>query len=235
MYGQCKNVSICPKGLISTIYAYLLGRKVTLDPLPVIAKWKLHLPDISDDDLSDMFESHLLVSPAVNNKLIQLYITHQCYLTPSKLHKMGRMAAPACIRCGYEPADFWHMMWACPVLQGFWAEVTAFLTAILHREVPLEPLVCLFGLLDEEVWQPHVRIMLRETLFFARKTIALKWMDRGSPRLHTWNNLVNKAVLCEKLVYLHRRCPAKFDKVWLPWCDSSSTSYSPDIVTSISL
>lgn len=206
-----------PGGLISSIYAYLIDKKVEQHPLPVVDRWQATIPDLSSETISEILESHMLVSPAINNRLTQLFIIHQCYLTPSRMHRMGRRGDSCCPRCGQASANFWHMIWECSVLQDFWREVVALLSDILETEIPFNPVVCLFGILDEEVWPHHTRIMLRETLFFAQKTIALRWMDRRPPRLHIWKNLINKAMLYEKLVYIHRRCPTKFDKVWDPW------------------
>lgn len=206
-----------PGGLISSIYAYLIAKKVEQHPLPVVDKWRSVITDLSPETISEILESHTLVSPAINNKLTQLFIIHQCYLTPTRMQKMGRRGDSCCPRCGQTSANFWHMIWECSILQNFWREVVALLSDILETEVPFTPVVCLFGILDEELWSHHDRIMLRETLFFARKTIALRWMDRRPPRLNIWKNLVNKAVMYEKLVFTHRRCPSKFAKVWDSW------------------
>lgn len=60
---------------------------------------------------------------------------------------------------------------------------------------------CLFGVLDEESWQHHTRIFLRESLFFARKVIALRWMAHRPPSLTMWKILVNSVVPFNYLVY----------------------------------
>lgn len=212
-----------PGGLISTIYSYLITEKVIQNPLPVVDRWRSVIPDLTPEIVSDILESHTLVSPAINNRLIQLFIIHQCYLTPSRMYRMGRRGDSCCPRCGHSPANFWHMMWDCSVLQDFWHEVVSLLTEVIEQDVPCNPIVCLFGILDEEQWSHYNRIMLRETLFMARKTIALRWIDRRPPRLHTWKALVNKAIPYEKLVYVHRRCASKFYKIWDPWCQSTLT------------
>lgn len=103
-----------------------------------------------------------------------------------------------------------------------------FLSDILGSGVPIYPVVCLFGILDDETWPHNRRILLREILFFARETIALRWMDGRSPHLNIWRNLVNKAMLYERLVYVHRRCPSKFAKVWDPGRLSPLTSQPDD-------
>lgn len=109
-----------PGGLISSIYSYLITEKVIRNPLPVVDRCRTEIPDLSSDTISDILESHTLVSPAINNRLTQLFIVHQCYLTPSRMHKMGRRGDACCPRCGHSPANFWHMIWDCSTLQVFW-------------------------------------------------------------------------------------------------------------------
>lgn len=53
--------------------------------------------------------SHLLVSPASNDTLIQLYIIHYAYLTLCILYAMGRMTSEACVRFYQPEADFLHI------------------------------------------------------------------------------------------------------------------------------
>lgn len=170
--------------------------------------------------------SSLSVSPAANNKITQVYIVHQCYLTPVRLHKMGRISSPACIRCTTSRSDFWHMIWDCPVIRGFWGEITNLLSEVLKVTVPLAPEVCLFGILDEEQWPHYTRVFLKEVLFLARKAIAMRWMGDRSPSLSQWRKMVNSVIPLNSLVYKHRGCPAKFGKVWGLWCDSPVTLYS---------
>lgn len=206
-----------PGGLISSIYSHLITKKVTNNPLPVIDKWKQTIPDLLDEAVSDILESHTLVSPEANNKLIQLYIVHQCYLMPSHLHKMGRLDTPSCLHSGHNPANFWHMIWECSVIKTFWREIITFLSEILGRDVPGTPDVCLFNITDEDSWSYHSRIMIRESLFLARKTIALRWMDKRPPRIVIWKNLVNKNVLFEKVVYAHRHGPGEAGLIIWSW------------------
>lgn len=146
------------------------------------------------------------------------------------MHKMGRQGDSCCPRCGQSSPNFWHMMWDCSILQDFRWAVVNLLSDILEIDVPLDPLVWLFGILDEELWSQYTRIMLRESLFLARKTIALRWIDRRPPRLNIWKNLVNNSIMYEKLVYVNRRGTSKFFKIWDSWRLSPLTLYPDDYV-----
>lgn len=78
------------------------------------------------------------------------------------------------------------------------------LSEVLSVPVPLTPEVCLFGILDEEEWSHYSRIFLRETLFLARKAIALRWMGDRMPLLSQWRNLVNSVIPFNSMVYKQR-------------------------------
>lgn len=215
-----------PKGLISALYTHLITSKISLAPNPALERWKELIPGLTDDTFQELMASSLSVSPAANNKLTQVYITHQCYLTPVRLYRMGRISSPACIRCTASRSDFWHMIWECPVIRDFWGRIVELLSEVLTVAVPFTPEVCLFGILDDEQWPHYTRIFLKETLFLARKAIALRWMGDRVPSLSQWRNMVNSVIPLNSLVYKHRGCPAKFGKVWGSWCDSPVTLYS---------
>lgn len=63
-----------------------------------------------------------------------MYIIHQCYLTPVRLHSMGRLSSSSCLRCMESYADCWHLIWNCPIFQGFWKDVTYLLSEVLDTE-----------------------------------------------------------------------------------------------------
>lgn len=169
-----------PKGLISDVYTHLLHKSVISTTLAAQAKWQTLILDLLEEDWEEACSSLLTVSPAINNKLIQLYMLHQSYLSPVRLHAMHRIPAPGCTRCTHQRADFNHM-WLCPVIAGYWKRVLAVLSQILSVPVPCTLQICLLGILDEEQWPKFTRILLRETLFLARKAIVIKWNQSAPP------------------------------------------------------
>lgn len=206
-----------PRGMISSLYTHLLSNIMTLKPLACETKWKHFIPEMSDEEWQEALEVVTKVSPSVNNKLIQLYIVHRSYLTPLRLHKMGRLSHDRCHSCGRPAANFEHLMWDCSYLQGFWSSVIATLSTMVQPQIPMCPKICILGVLDEECWTHHDRIFLSETLFLARKSVD------NSPTISQWISWVNQTVGMEKVVYKHRGCPQKFQKVWGKWCESTTT------------
>ncbi|CAJ0953346.1 unnamed protein product [Ranitomeya imitator] len=78
---------------------------------------------------------------------------------------------------------------------------------ILHPEFPLEPLTCLFGVWDEETWDHYVGIFLRESLFMARKVLAMRWMGGSYPSLRAWIELLTMVISKETraaIIALHK-------------------------------
>ncbi|XP_044161200.1 uncharacterized protein LOC122946001 isoform X1 [Bufo gargarizans] len=153
-----------PKGFISALYTHLLNTKMHGAPLLVLSKWETLMPGIINEDINDILESPVLVSPSINNRFIQLCIVHQSYLSPMRLHRIGKLTHSKCHRCNAEGANFWHLIWECPYIQTFWSGIVSFINTLTQPSVALTRQVCLFGILDEEVYPHHCRIFLRETL-----------------------------------------------------------------------
>lgn len=209
-----------PRGMVSILYTYLLGEHMALHPLEVEAKWKTNIPTLDAEDWEEAMLVPTKVSPSVNNRLTQLFILHRSYLSPVRLLRMGRSTSSRCHRCQEEGADFWHLMWGCMHLQVFWGKIVEILSAIVPVSIGVCPKICILGVLEEERWTHHQRVFLGEALFLARKAIALRWMAERTPTVGQWKTLMNHAMAMEKVVYIHRKCPQKFQKVWGEWCSS---------------
>ena len=195
-----------------------------MNPLAIRTKWQEIIPNLTDEDWEEACSSHLYVSPIANNRLIQLYMLHQSYLSPSRLYAMQSIASPKCLRCSAKRADFIHIMWFCPVISRFWQEIIQILSSVLNMPVPLTPETCLLGILDEITWSRYHKIMLRETLFTARKTITVKWIQVKPPAVKNWIRAVNQILPFEKVLYMHRGCSTKYNKIWDNWSQSTLTN-----------
>lgn len=76
----------------SVLYSQLLRAKLSGISLKIKDRWKEELPDMSEERWDRICSLHMGVSPVIVNKLIKLYIIHQTYSTPQKMHRVGRMA-----------------------------------------------------------------------------------------------------------------------------------------------
>ena len=97
----------------------------------------------------------------------------------------------------------------------------------LHDEMgspaTLDPKMCLLGLLPELDADKHLLTFLHETLFLARKVVARVWMQALPPTVQCWKKEVNDALPYKKLIYVHRGCPLKYEKVWGRWLTDGET------------
>lgn len=72
------------------------------------------------------------------------------------------------------------------------------------------PARCLLGDFGEEELPASKKNSLKDSLFYAKKALALKWKDPRPPSLLYWVDLVNGALPKYKLTYNSRGCPKKF-------------------------
>lgn len=114
---------------------------------PLRQKWEtVFLRDLDYREWVLMVEHPRKVSSYCRLKVIQLFILHHAYLTPKALQKMYNTASSSCPRCPTQEADFIHMVWSCPVLRGYWMEVTLELYTLAER-APWDAIeACLLGL-----------------------------------------------------------------------------------------
>lgn len=196
------------------VYTHLVNAIIAKTPIAVHSKWLQLIPELSED-WEDACSS---TPPTIANKLIQHYMLHQ---TPARLHNMHRIPTTVLdviiqeltllILCGY--AGSW---------QGIGSRWQIFFP-LFYQYLCLAPRACLLGILEEEQRQRYDRTMLKETLFLAQKAIAIKWIQPIPPSVHQWIQMVNQILLHEKLIYEHRGCPKKSNKLWDVWCSSSLT------------
>lgn len=128
--------------------------------------------------------------------------------------------SPLCPRCLVDTGTLVHMLWKCPKLHRYWAEVISTINSIWNLRLTTDPKLCLLGWLDEEQYTPHTYIAILRTLFLARKLIARKWLSITAPTHTEWITSVNDSLIREQLTYKHRGSPQKFESIWEPWLDT---------------
>lgn len=158
----------------------------------------------------------------MSERLTQLYIIHKSYLTPSRIAKFSPDQNPNCPRCSSNPCSFYHLLWSCPDIQNYWAQIITFLHDHMGSPIPLDPKLCLLGLFPDTAMDKYLAIFLGETLFCARKLVAKRWMRTASPTIRDWIGEIN-ATLPYKVLYRHRGCPAKYNKIRDRWLDNTNT------------
>lgn len=170
-----------PSKLISLLYYTIRQRGVAAASHKAKTQWEQDIGPIDDADWNEILEGTKTVSPKMLDRLTQIYIVHKAYLTPLRLARFQHTPDPTCRLCRADPGSFYHLIWSCPVVQTFWAQVIRFLHDNMGSPVVLDPKLCILGLLpDVEVDKYHT-IFISETIFLERKVIAQRWMQNVPP------------------------------------------------------
>lgn len=185
--------------------------------------WERNVGYINDTDWDEILENVKMTSPKLSDRLTQLYIVHQAYLTPQRLVKFQPSHSSTCPLCTYGPGTFYHLIWDCPTIQEYWMQVITFLHDNMGSPVVLDPKLCILGLQPDTDLDKFHTIFIYETLFIARKVIARTWIQTTPPNISTWKRDVNNTLPYKKLIYTHRGCTQKYSKVWDRWVEDGET------------
>lgn len=54
------------------------------------------------------------------------------------------------------------------------------------------------GLLEDEIWPRHTKILMQEMLFLSQKQIAVRWMQVAPPSVNQWMKAVDQILPYKK-------------------------------------
>lgn len=54
------------------------------------------------------------------------------------------------------------------------------------------------GLLEDEIWPRHTKILMQEMLFLSQKQIAVRWMQVAPPSVNQWMKSVDQILPYKK-------------------------------------
>ena len=182
-------------------------------------KWEGLVGDLEEEDWRDASMAHREMAISSRLRLLQWKIFHMAYRTPALLSKMYRGYEARCPKCSGAPADFFHLIWHCPVTQTFWAKVGRTLSGVCGRPIALTPRVGLLGLLFDVGGNRASRRFVGMATLLAKREIARYWMRPVSPSMSEWRAAMDWAAKTEEPIYLARGCPHKHSKIWGMWWD----------------
>lgn len=154
------------------------------------------------------------VSPKLSNHFSQLYIMYRSYLIPLRLGQYKIVQGTTHPMCSPDVGTIYHLLWKCPVIQGFWSQIIKFPYDTIGYPVTLHPKQCLLGIFLNPDLDKFTKVFLLETLFSARKVIARQWMRTTPPKFTTWMLKINDTL---PFLYTDRGCPSKYYKIWDCW------------------
>ena len=91
-------------------------------------------------------------------------------------------------------------------------------------EFVLDPKVFLLSYLGEVEGDRYTKLSITFALFYARREILLRWRGTELPTVSSWLATIHRVLPLYRLTYEGRNCPAKFEKIWSKWIDSSTLS-----------
>lgn len=179
--------------------------------------------ELEDDEWEDALDACKKVSTRLSDRLTQLYIIHRSYVTPLRLSRYKPDYPPTCPRCDDPSGSFYHLLWSCPAMQGYWSQIVKFIHNEMGSPLKLCPKQCLLGIFPDPGSDKYHIIFLQESLFIARLLIARKWMRAHTPTIQEWITAVNSVLPYKKELYIHRGCPSKYGKIWDVWLEKAAT------------
>lgn len=212
-----------PSKLISTLYLALRARSVADIVNTAKNRWEGDIGPVEDEDWDEVLENVKKTSPRLPERMTQLYIIHKSYLTPARLAKFSQNQDTHCPRCMSPISSFFHLIWSCPAIQTYWNQIITFLHDDMGSPVQVEPRVCILGLLPDVTIDKFTATFIYESLFCARKLVAKHWMRASPPTFRDWIKMVNLSLPYKKVIYKHRGCPAKYNRIWDKWIDNTNT------------
>ncbi|KAJ1119448.1 hypothetical protein NDU88_007634 [Pleurodeles waltl] len=201
------------RGGVSQIYRTLIT--ATGGPLRELRqRWESWVGSMEEADWTEALMAPCSLTMATRFRLIQSYFLHAAYLTPAMLHKAGLRPTAECPRCRYHTADFYHMVWTCPIIMAYWEKVVQEISEVLQEEVKRSPLPLLLGVMGDTELRRADRSFLGVACLVAKRDIMADWKARVAPALAKWRRGVDWCAQREKLVYEARGCLHKHKKIW---------------------
>ena len=202
--------------MLSQIYKLLESSDSTTS-IPT-DKWLSDLTLPVDTNWQNICKNMYSMTCNSKTQLIQYKILHRTHLTNHKLFRMGLSPNNTCPICTTSIDDYMHAMWHCPPIQAFWSEVVNRLSEILNFDLPIRPVVAIFGDLSaiKTPLRNHESFILI-SLPLAKKAILLNWKDRSKISINHWLNLLAEHSNLEKITAILKSKIDVYESTWLPF------------------
>ena len=203
---------------ISSVYSALTSMKQE-NTLHTKQKWEAELELEISMEVWDNISSEIHKVTSANLwREFQWKIVHRFFRTPLILSKIDPSKTSACWRnCGDESANHTHVFWKCPLLDNFWREIFDLLDRIFVSQLPRNPLLAILGVIPETEMSKKKTYLLHILLTAARKAITLNWLKKDPPTFDTWQSLVKRIYMMEKITFMLRLQNMQFAERWAPW------------------
>ncbi len=185
---------------------------------------------IDDADWREVWSQAMNISVCNRTKSIQFRIVHRKHITPVVKNKMDASNSPLCWKCNSETGNYFHCLWSCMKLQGYWSSIVNELTAIFGLPIRMDPMCLILGLPDHQITDSKHRRLFSILTFAARKNILLFWIKNVAPTKKSWHNIVMDCIPSEYITcMLHSKIDA-FYRVWNPYLQHIGPTLSSSLL-----
>lgn len=176
-------------------------------------KWEAELKlEISEEVWDNIASEIHKVTNANLWREFQWKIVHRFFSTPPILSKIDTSQTSACWREGGEQSAN-HT----PLLDNFWREILDLSDKIFLFSLPRDPLLTILGAIHEAVTSWKKIYLLHILLAAAKKAITLNWLKKDSSTLDTFQSVVKRIYIMEKITFMLRLQNVQFTDRWAPW------------------
>lgn len=135
----------------------------------VKSRWERKVGHLEDEEWTEALDSCKAVSPKLSDRLSQIFILHRAYLTSLRIANYKRDCPSTCPLCHKETGMFFHLIWACPLIQGFWKQAVDFLHDTMGSPLTLDPKQCILGIFPDPDINSFTKIFLHEKSIFSQE------------------------------------------------------------------
>lgn len=165
--------------------------------------WEADLSQsFSEKEFSLILQNLQKWSREIRTGLIQFKILNRAYWTPTKLHKAGLKADPACLRCKLAPGTLMHLLWSCPKDQRCWTAIHGYIKLIMGHDIPFQPNLYVLGHRAplSEIPEPHTK-WIHTAIMLGRKLLIREWKSEDLLPSGLWFISLSTVVAYEELSY----------------------------------
>lgn len=143
--------------------------------LPLFHKWQLDILALTEEDWSEGLQQCIPFMISARDRFVQLKFLHRVYYTPQKLSRIYPGLDDGCPKCRQSVGTFFHVVWACPVLQTYWRDIVSDVNGVAGLQLKADPMMFFLGITDNLTAGKHTKLFVFYAAYYARKEIMLLW------------------------------------------------------------
>ena len=187
----------------------------------VRALWETDFGEvISDDEWDGVGSTSAGCLFANKARELQFKVIHRLQIAPVKHNKFNPLFSKYCYKCKIIEGSYFHCIFECPLINGFWIKVCKEIDIIFKRKLALEPISCILGVQRAALnLSPPSMKLLKVLLFNARRCILLQWISDSVPTISHWTRSIMELLPLEAIRFWLNDKPFRFFQIWDPFLE----------------